>query len=337
LAEPDSPSGFPADLREALMRAFAAAGLDAGPNSAASASAGATPKPVPATAGSTTEELYTAGKFQQCERRLHSAASPLSADKLKLLAACSFFAGDNQSASSAADLLKALQPHSVEALYWSIQANERLAFKALSHFQEMEPDSARSHVLLGDIYHQLERNDDAQTEYGKALALSPNDTAAMLGLATAYLSNNNNEAAGEITTVALVRSPEDPELNLIMAEVKLAHNQFAEAIPYLEKSLRAKPQMLPRVHALMGKAFAETGRTEEAIEQLKMGVSSDEEGSVQYLLARLYRQVGDTKDAAAALERMKEIKQQRRARGVKQVEDPDLSPLESPPTAASTP
>ncbi len=38
---------------------------------------------------------------------------------------------------------------------------------------------------------------------------------------------------------------------------------------------------------------------------------------------------GDSKDAHAALARMDTIKRQRAARGVKRVEDPDLSPIES--------
>jgi predicted Zn-dependent protease len=76
--------------------------------------------------------------------------------------------------------------------------------------------------------------------------------------------------------------------------------------------LNAKPQMVPRVHALIGKAYAETGRTQEAIEQLKMGASSDVSGSLHYQLARLYRKMGDSKNASAALEEMKTIKQRRR-------------------------
>ena len=66
--------------------------------------------------------------------------------------------------------------------------------------------SARSHVLLGDIYHQLERYDDAQAEYQKALSLAPCDPAAMLGLASAYLSNNNPKGAMEIAQSALLAS-----------------------------------------------------------------------------------------------------------------------------------
>lgn len=103
------------------------------------------------------------------------------------------------------------------------------------------------------------------------------------------------------------------------------------------KSPNVKPQTRGHVHALLGKVYAETGRTNGAIDQLKMGESSDENGSVHYLLARLYRQIGDSKDAAVALEQVKTIKQQRRDRGVKTVEDPDLSSIESLPGATSMP
>jgi predicted Zn-dependent protease len=133
----------------------------------------------------------------------------------------------------------------------------------------------------------------------------------------------------ETAHIALERAPEDPALNLIVAEALVGKNQFAESEPFLKKSLSAKPQMLGHVHALLGKVYAETGRTQEAIEQLRMSTSSDDTGSIHYLLARLYRQVGDIKDATAALEEVKTILQQRRDRGMKRVEDPDLSSLEA--------
>ncbi|MGA9671989.1 MAG: tetratricopeptide repeat protein [Terracidiphilus sp.] len=285
----------------------------------------------------TAEQHYAAGEFEQCARQLDSVVAAGRMDKIRLLAACSFFAGDDERAIAAATTLEAAQPHSPEALYWSIQANERLALEALAHFQELESDSARSHVLLGDIYDQLERFDDAEAEYTKALSIAPGDLGAMVGLASAYLSNNNNEKAMETARLALERKPQDPELNLIMAETLMAKYQYVESEPYLMKSLDAKPQILGHVHALIGKVYAETGRPREAIDQLKMSVASDENGSVHYLLARLYREIGDKKNASVALEQVKTIKQQRRGRGVKMVEDPDLSSLESPPDAASKP
>ncbi|MGA2888697.1 MAG: tetratricopeptide repeat protein [Terracidiphilus sp.] len=318
LTQENSPTQV--GLRSALLAAFNLSGQDSG----------ASPEAVLASAERRTAEgYYAAGEFHQCARRLEMGLAAESADKLRLLAACSYFAGDNERASSAANAMEALQPHSLEALYWSIQANEHLALKALAQFQQMEPESSRSYVLLGDIYQQLERFDNAQAEYSKALALAPGDAAAMLGLASAYLANNNQEKAIETARLAIERSPDDPEVNLVMAEAMLGQNQFADAEPFLIKALKAKPQMLPRVHALIGKVYAETGRTQDAIDQLKMGASSDEDGSLYYQLARLYQKVGDSKDAADALGQMKLIKQKRRERGVKTVEDIDLSALEA--------
>lgn len=283
------------------------------------------------------QEDYASGQFAACARRLQANPQPLSTDRLRLLAACSWFTGDNKSAAHAATALRKLEPHSAEALYWSIQSNERLAFESLARFQQLEPDSARSHVLLGDIYQQLERYDNAQSEYQKALSASPSDLAATLGLASAYLSNYNPQGAMTLAQKALAHTPDDSELNLIMGQALLDQREFDQALPYLQKSLTAKPQMLPRIHALIGKAYAETGKTKEAIEELNLGASSDEDGSVQYLLFRLYHQIGDTKNAQAALVRMETIKHQREARGVKHVEDPDLSPIEQVSNNSATP
>ncbi len=290
------------DLADALLAAF-------GDSSQNSRQSGKPRANLPAHLGFIPPRSNTsAGQFENCADRLASNFSTLDTGNLRLLAACAFFTGDDQLAARAASALAAAQPHSLEALYWSIQANERLALKALARFQQLEPDSARSHVLLGDIFHQLERHDDAQAEYQKALAITPGDPAALLGLASAYLSNNNNDGAIDTAKAALAHSPDDPELNLIMGEAMLAKNDYASAEPSLRKALHAKPQMIPHAHALLGKIYAETGRTEQAIDELKLGASSDEDGAIQYLLARMYRKLGNTEAANAALERMKIIK-----------------------------
>lgn len=327
----DGNTALPAALRRVLVEAVSPGQAAPGPDAPAAADA----EPALPFAGAA-EQDYAAGRFAQCAERLASDRTR-SAARLRLLAACAYFTGDNQRAADAAAADRALEPRSPEALYWSIKANERLAFGSLARFQQLDPESARNHVLLADIYQQLERFDDAQAECEKALALAPGDPAAMLGLASAYLSNDNPAAAMQTAQKALERSPDDPELSLVMAEALLDQHQFGPSEPYLIKSLHAKPQMLPHIHALMGKAYAETGRTREAIEQLKLGASSDSDGSVHYLLSRLYRQIGDTQDAKEALDEMKSIKQQREARGVKRVEDPDLAPIESVASQASTP
>ena len=272
------------------------------------------------------EAAFRSGHYSDCARQLSPAFGRLTSQQLSLLAACAQFTGDERLVERTAAEMRKMDPRSFESLYWSVQANERLALESLARFQQLDSDSATSHVLLGDIYHQLDRNDDAQTEYLKALDIAPGDPAAMLGAATAYLSNNNLPAAEQAAQSALSARPNDPDMNLIMAEVELGRQEYSAAEPYLEKSLMAKPQ--PRIHALLGKVYAETGRPLQAIKELELGASSDDDGSIQYLLSRLYRQLGDTKQAKVALDRMKAIRDKRRERGYKFVQDPELSAME---------
>ena len=283
------------------------------------------------------EAAYRSGHFRECTRGLTPGFVRLTSQQLSMLAACAQFTGDERLVARAATAIRKLNPQSLEALYWAVQANERLALESLARFQQLDSSSATSHVLLGDIYHQLDRNDDAQTEYMKALAITPGDPAALLGAATAYLSNNNLPAAQQAAQSALSTHPDDPDMNLVMAQVELGRREYSAAEPYLEKSLQAKPQTLPRVHALLGRVYAETDRPQQAIKELELGASSDEDGSIQYLLSRLYRQLGETRQAQIALDRMKAIKEKRRERGYKFVQDPELSAMESSSAQPSAP
>lgn len=271
------------------------------------------------------EKYYQDGQFARCTAQLRAHNNEHQPHSLQLLAACSFFTGDFQQTSTAAAQLEAIEPHSIAAHYWSIKAHERLASQELDRFQQLEPNSAKTHILLGDIYRQRMDYDNAILEYKKALAITPGDIASLMGLASAYLGNNDIEAAIASSREALSKSPDDPELNLLMAEAIISNHHYADALPFLEKSRNVKSQMLPHVHALLGRVDAETGKTQEAIQELELGVSSDDDGTVHYLLARLYHQIGDTKRADLALAKMQEIKQQRRDQKLIAVDDSDMS------------
>jgi Putative Zn-dependent protease, contains TPR repeats len=274
---------------------------------------------------------YSAGRYAACASQLQRDLGTRDAVGLQMLSACAYFTGDYELAAKALESLASVTAHSSAALYWSIKANERLAFIALDKFQQLEPNSARSHLLLGDIYRQRRRFDDAQAEYQKALTLTPNDPAALLGLASAYLGNGNIDKAIQTAQMGLNQTPADADLNLLMGESLVSRHQYADAEPFLLKALTAKPQMLPHVHALLGQVYAEAGKTQQAIEQLKLGLQSDQDGSLHYQIARLYRRTGDTKAAAMAIDQMKAIQRQYRQGAVIALQDSRPSDLEDGP------
>jgi len=79
--------------------------------------------------------------------------------------------------------------------------------------------------------------------------------------------------------------------------------------------------MLPHVHALLGEAYAADGKMQDALRELKLGADSDQDGSIHYQLARLYGRLGDTADAATAIQQMKVLQQKRREGAVIAVQD----------------
>jgi tetratricopeptide (TPR) repeat protein len=279
----------------------------------------------------TPAENYAAGRYGLCADQTKNSLKTKNQSNLCLLAACAFLTGDYALSSDASAVWTAMAPQSTEAFYWSIKADEKLAFQALERYEQLEPHSERSHLLLGDIYIQRERYDDAQAEYQKALELSPNDPAALLGSASAYFRNGNISKTIETARLALNQLPEDPEINLLMGEALVSRHDFLNTEPFLEKGLNAKQQMLPHVHALLGRVYAETGKSQQAINELKLGLASDEDGSVHYQLARLYRQAGDENDARTAIEQMKAIQQRRREGAVIAFKDSHPSGLDDEP------
>jgi tetratricopeptide (TPR) repeat protein len=271
------------------------------------------------------------GHYQQCAEDLRGGVSSGNANQIRMLAACAYFSGEDELAAEAGDALRTLPAHSSAGLYWLIKAHERLAMNALAHFQQLEPNSVRSHILLGDIYRQRERYDDAQKEYSAALTISPGDPAALLGLASAYFDAAKIDEAIATARKVLANEPGDPETNVLMGEALISQHRYSDAEPYLLKGLNAKPQMQPHVHAMLGEVYAVQGKTEQAITEIKMGLDSDQDGGLHYQLSRLYSKAGDTADAATAIAQMKALQQQRRKAAVTAVADSHSSSLDDEP------
>jgi predicted Zn-dependent protease len=88
---------------------------------------------------------------------------------------------------------------------------------------------------------------------------------ALFGLALALLGNSEIDEALRLAQAALQKSPDDPELNAVMGEILGARDDFSGAEPYLKKSLHTKPELIPHVHALLGKVYAQTDRTQQRL------------------------------------------------------------------------
>jgi tetratricopeptide (TPR) repeat protein len=247
------------------------------------------------------------GRYSQCDKALREASPTESSTRLRLLAFCSFYSGDFPTTSLAGQHLKERPETRAEGLYWESKADQNLAIQAFGRAGEIDANSPRMHVLLGNVFREKRRWDEAETEYRKALALDPKSRSARLSLAITLFSEMKNEEAFALDESLLTEDPANAEANLLAGEILVQRNQFDQAEPYLQKCTGLQPELLPRSHALLGKVFAESGRVPEAIAEYKLGLSTDEDGSLHYQLGRLYQQSGNKAAAEEAFRQSKQL------------------------------
>jgi tetratricopeptide (TPR) repeat protein len=254
--------------------------------------------------------FYETGKYERCSAALAPGLETLPAKDLRLLATCAYLSGDVRTAFDAARRLASSPATEAEGLYWETKSAEQLATDALARAGELDSNSPKLHVLLGDIYRQRKFFPDAEQEYRKALTLKPDDTGAMFGLSLALLADGQTDEALRQAQAALTKNPDDPELNAVMGEILCARSDFAGAERYLKKSFNTKPEYVPHVHALLGKVYAQTDRIQQAIAELKQALADDKDGHIHYQIARLYLKVGDRDSARQAFEVSDQIRRQ---------------------------
>jgi tetratricopeptide (TPR) repeat protein len=269
-------------------------------------------------------ELYRMGSYGQCRDDLVSRLTTLSRKDVRLLALCAYDAADYVHASYAAEKLLTVAGAAPEALYWETKTSEKLASVALARASQFNTSSPKLHVLLGDVYRQQQRPSEAEQEYRKALALRPQDTGALFGLSLALLADSRRDEAFEVAQAAVKNNPEDPELNAVMGEILCERNEFSQAEIYLKRSMNTKPEYVPRVHALLGKVYANTNRNMEALAELKLTLPDDKDGSIHYQIGRLYLKAGDRASAQKAFEVSKRLQEEGLKKPLK-----DIGPAEA--------
>lgn len=270
--------------------------------------------------------LAEEGKYSNCDEALKGDLSAQGSDQ-QLLAFCSYYAADFQTTSFAAQALKKNSKTRAEGLYWESKADQKLAIAALVRAGEIDANSPRMHVLLGDVFREKRLWDEAEAEYRKAVALDRKNRNARLSLAITWFAELKTDEAFNLDESLLTEDGTDPEANLLAGEILVQRNQFSQAEPYLLKCANLKPELVPRYHALLGRVYSEIDRVQAAIAEYKLGLSTDEDGSIHYQLARLYQKSGNKAGADQAFKEARRLKDRRndRARLVLEQSGTDVS------------
>jgi tetratricopeptide (TPR) repeat protein len=196
--------------------------------------------------------------------------------------------------------------------YLLARCYEHLAVRTLEEMAALDPGSYRVHQLMAQIAETQQDNEKALAEYRMVETLRP--TLAGLHFAMGRLlwrQERLDEALAELRK-ELALNPNHVEANAEAGTIYVRQQEAQKGIPYLERAVKLQPGLL-EARKQLGKGYSLIRRYREAEQQLKLALPGDVDGSTYYILGNVYRQMGQTKDAAKALETARRIKAQRLA------------------------
>ena len=174
------------------------------------------------------------------------------------------------------------------------------ALKALTRAVELDPNSARTHLIMAEALSDSGKLTEASTEYRTAMKLDPHLEAAYLGLASQYWKRRQFDDALPLLKHVLAKSPKDPEANGMMADILQHSGDNANAERYAEIALAGNPDLI-QTHVVLARIYVARNESKLAIAELQKVISADPDGSYHFLLYRAYRQAGDEQAAKSAL------------------------------------
>lgn len=174
------------------------------------------------------------------------------------------------------------------------------ALQALNKAVELDPNSARTHLLMAESLADSGKLVEAVPEYQTAIKLDPALDAAYLGLASEYWKDRQFDRALPLLKHVLSHSPRDAEANGMMADI-LEHDGHNDAAQqHAETALAANPDLI-QTRVVLARVYLVKQQPKLAIAELRKVAGADPDGSYHFLLYRAYRAIGDQRDAGAAM------------------------------------
>jgi len=195
------------------------------------------------------------------------------------------------------DQLKQEQPRDVEVLYTLAMAHTKLAESSIAEIAKVDPGSYLIEVILGKSAEARREYSEAAEHYKKAIARSPNAPGLYYLWAHALWSAGDIPHALEQYRRSLELDPYDYNASWEAARIVLPDNP-EEAFRLANRALELKPD-LSGAFTIRARALLSLGKPREAIEDLKRASALDhQDATIHFHLARAYRQLGLTAEAA---------------------------------------
>ena len=211
---------------------------------------------------------------------------------------------------------------------WDFAGAEREFERALA----LSPNYAEAHHWYAIYLANMGRHEEADEEARRAVELDPlslltNMTPAM----NFYLARQYDEALAQLHKV-LEMEPNFPAARSVLGSVLVQKGMYEEAIVEYKKVLeliKGAAIAEASVKALIGRAFAKSGKRSEAVKLLEEAAAAGP--ALSYLIAGIYAALGETD---SAFEWLSKAYEQHDVQLVSVKVDPTLDPVRSDPRFA---
>ncbi|HZT38123.1 MAG TPA: tetratricopeptide repeat protein [Bryobacteraceae bacterium] len=250
---------------------------------------------------------------------------PNNARARELLATAQLSSGRIEPALRTLEQLHAADPGNAGVLYllgvaYLKHKEPEKAQRTLEQVIETVPP-AKANFLLGRAYYESARFDDAAAHYQETLRIDPQYPGAHLELGKTYLSERLPQAESELR-LAIQQNPNDAEAHYYLGACLAQQNRLDEAVPLLEHARDLNPGLWG-AYFYLAKARLQQNQIETAISLLQSAAAMNpDEASIYYELGRALAKRGRTAEAAKAMARVREIKQQNLQREMRALQKP---------------
>jgi Tfp pilus assembly protein PilF len=219
---------------------------------------------------------------------------------------------DFASAEKDSETVLAANPRNMEARLVAAKTYQYRSLIVLDRMLAVDSDFYRVHQLLAKIYERKDEDKKALDEYKIVEKMHPSLSGLHFAMGHLLWTMNDSQQALVELQKEVTLNPVHAEANAEIGTILVADHQDDKAIPYLDKALSLKPDLITARQQL-GIAYYQRKDFHRAEQELKKGLSDDSAGTVHFVLGMVYRRLGRPEESRLALEASRKIRSERLA------------------------
>lgn len=177
------------------------------------------------------------------------------------------------------------------------------AIEAFKTVLKNDSKDGNCYFNLGLCYMKKDENNLAVDNFQQAVTLNPKDLYAHFYLGNIYQNNGLTNFATESYKKVLDISPDYSWAYYNLASISYKNGNIEEAKDYLLKTIQYNKQDV-EAYKLLVKIYLNQNEADQAMDLVQRYLASDENGDIYYLLARIYKYMGDAKRYAETMEQV---------------------------------